>query len=148
MKNIWAIGLTIFFVGFVSGIVSFVVWSLGQRQDLVATDYYDQEVRYQDRIDAIARVEQEGLKPGVTYDAAAATLKVAFERPESLQSATGTVTLYRPSSAAMDRSVSLQPDASGIQLITGSLASGLWRVRTEWFKGGATYFAETAVVVP
>jgi hypothetical protein len=148
MHRIWPIGLTVFFVLFVAGMVAFVAWSAGHREDLVAPDYYEQEIRYQERIEASARAGAAGLRPAIAYDAAMGRLKLSFGDPAALQSATGTVTLYRPSDAAMDRVFAFEPDAEGAQSIPVALASGLWRVKTEWHKDGQAFYAEEAIRLP
>ena len=147
MKNPWPIGLVLFFVLFISGVVTFVAWSTHQREDLVAADYYDQEIRYQQRIDATARADAVMLKPALQYNGAEGLLTLRFNEPAALSSSTGTVTLYRPSSAALDQAFAFAPDASGVQTIPTLLASGLWRVKTEWTQHGQSYFAEEALFV-
>ena len=45
----------------------------------------------------------------------------------------GSIELYRPSAAGMDRAVRLEPDANGVQrLDAAGLAPGLWQVRVSW----------------
>lgn len=148
MKNIWSIGLILFFVVFISGMVGFVVWSTHQREDLVAADYYDQEIGYQQRIEAGARAAAAGLKLSVRYDVVDAILRLTFAQPAALQASTGTVALYRPSDASLDRVFAFDPDSAGAQSIPAALAPGLWRVKLEWQQAGQTYYAEEAVVVP
>jgi nitrogen fixation protein FixH len=148
MKNAWPIGLVVFFVLFVTSTVGFVMWTTHHREDLVAADYYDQEIRFQQRIDATARASAAGMKPAVSYDRAAGSLSLRFADAAALGSATGTVALYRPSDAALDQAFAFAPDAAGSQTISAALASGLWRVKVDWQKNGHAFFAEEAVIVP
>ena len=148
MKNAWPVGIVIFFIVFISGVVGFTVWSAHHRDDLVAPDYYEQELRFQERIDATVRAGMAHLTPTVEYDREASALMLTFAPAEAVQSATGTVTLYRPSDASLDRAFPFDPDPAGVLNIPISLARGLWRVRVEWYKRDQTYFAEEAVRVP
>ncbi len=147
MKSIWPIGIIAFFIISISSMVAFVVWSTRQRVDLVADDYYEQELQFQQRVDASARAANEGLKPAISFDAAAAQIVLQFATPAAVQSATGVVTLYRPSDAALDRSFDFAPDETGKQAIAAPLPPGLWRVKAEWHRNGQTYFAEDAIIV-
>lgn len=144
MKSVWPVGLVLFFIVFISGVVSLVVWSTRQREDLVAPDYYEMEIRFQDRIDAAERTRQESAAPRVSYDAAQQALSVRFP----VTDANGSITLYRPSDARLDQTHAIETDADGVQTIAGPLARGLWRIRTEWQRQQRAYFAETAVFVP
>lgn len=147
MKWAWPAGLIIFFALFIGGIVFFVVWSTHQREDLVANNYYEQELQYQKRIDAVTRTSREGLKPAVAYDNVAHNLNLQFPVTE-IHATTGTVTLYRPSNADQDRAYALAMDGGGGQSIGVVLASGLWRVKLEWVRDNQSYFAEEAIMVP
>ena len=148
MKNPWPAAIIAFFVIFVASMVGFVIWTTHQREDLVSPDYYAQEIRYQQQIDATKRAQAEGVAPRISYDAAAKRIDVRFPAPAALAAATGTITLYCPSEAALDQKCKLQPDADGTQQIAAAtLKPGKWRVKTEWTVGDKSYYAEEAVFV-
>ncbi len=147
MKSPWPIALTSFFALLVAVMVVFVVWSLRQRVDLVAPDYYAQEIQHQQRINAETRAKQEGLKPAVAYDRGQSQFTIRFPEGAALQSATGTVTFYRPSDAALDRQFAFEPDAEGAQTISVALLPGLWRVKISWQREDVSYFVEDALMV-
>lgn len=146
MKNIWPIGIIVFFALFVPAMIGFVIWSTHQRTDLVSKDYYDQEMRFQQRIDAEQRAKNEGATPKISYDAAAHKIDVRF--PGAVTGAQGSITLYRPSEAELDVKSPLQPDAAGLcELAATNLKPGLWRVKAEWNAAGKAYYAEDSVVI-
>ncbi|MFQ5583793.1 MAG: FixH family protein, partial [Calditrichia bacterium] len=59
----------------------------------------------------------------------------------------GTITLYRPSDALMDRSFPIAIGDSGTQVIeTPGLARGLWRVKISCSADSVEYYHEEAVV--
>jgi nitrogen fixation protein FixH len=148
MRNPWPIGIIVFFVVFVSSMVGFVLWSTHQREDLVSPTYYADEIRYQQRIDAMKRTQAEGIVPAIAFDTAARKIELRFPQPAALNAATGTVTLYRPSEAGLDERRELRPDAAGLQQITAAnLKAGLWRVKAEWTTAGKAYYAEDSIMV-
>ena len=51
----WGYKILIVYIVFIAGIVTLVYKSSVQNQDLVVNDYYDQELKYQDKIDAVLR---------------------------------------------------------------------------------------------
>lgn len=148
MKNIWPIGIAAFFAVFIIGMVTFIIWATHQRADLVSPSYYDDELRYQQHIDAIKAAQGSGVAPKILFDAAARRIELRFPQPASLAAATGTVVLFRPSEAALDQNLPLQPDASGVQQIAAAdLKPGLWRVKAEWTAAGRAYYAEDTVMI-
>lgn len=142
----WPVAITAVCVLFFLGMVSFVVFSIFHGEELVAPDYYDQELRHQQRIDSDLRARALGVTNLLVHDASRAVIALA------LPGATGTagsVTLYRPSAARMDRVVPLDLDEQGRQEIsTRDLAQGRWSVRATWVAAGVSYFAEQEIVLP
>ena len=62
----WGTKITLVYVGFVMLIVSLVFISATNKSELVAADYYEQELKFQDRIDAVKN-EQE-LAVTINYE--------------------------------------------------------------------------------
>lgn len=146
--KLWPVCIIAFFVLFVSTMVGFVVWSTHQREDLVSPNYYNEEIRYQQRIDATKRTQSEGVAPRIAYDSAARSIELRFPSPAAMSASTGTVTLYRPSQAELDQQSALKIDAAGTQQIAAtSLKPGLWRVKAEWNTAGKAYYAEDSILV-
>ena len=148
MKISWPWGIVGFFVLFIAGIGTCIAIAVNHNEGLVSKDYYEQEIRYQQRIDAIKRTQEQGVIPLIAYDTASPAMTIRFAAAAAVQAATGTVTLYRASDASLDRSVAFAPDAAGAQNIPGALARGAWRVKLEWWKDGQAFYIEQAVKVP
>ena len=86
--------------------------------------------------------------PAIAYDAAHRQITVSLPPGQGQGSVSGSVELYRPSAAEMDRAVRLDPDASGVQrLDAAGLAPGLWKVRVSWTVDKQNYYLEQKVVV-
>lgn len=137
----WAIGLGMATV--LAGVIAFSVRSIRGGVDLVAPDYYAQEIRHQARIEATRRALELGDAASVTWEAG--SLRIAIPPAAG---ATGTVTFYRPSDAGLDRHVAMALDARGEQTTAVALAPGLWRLQAEWMSSGTTYYAEKAFLAP
>jgi nitrogen fixation protein FixH len=127
------------FIGlFAAAVVAFVVWSLKHRADLVAPDYYDQELQYQQRMDAQRRAADLGATVELRWTEGLLEVKLP-----ATPAPTGTLTLYRPSASAMDRHFPIAVDGQGIQRIPlPDLAEGLWKIHVAWSAGGTNYFVE------
>lgn len=146
--NPWPVGIIAFFVLFILATVGFVVFSVGQRADLVVEDYYQKELRYQEQMDREERTLAGGLAPTVRHDLATDALTITLPVQHVGVRVQGHIRLYRPSAAAMDREIELQPDAAGRQTVDAAgLADGLWQVQVEWSIGEAQFAAEQRVVI-
>lgn len=147
-RNLWPAGLIAAFALFIGGTVALIAIAASQRSDLVTPDYYEQELRYQTRLDALHRAAPFAGRIGVETDPQGAQLRLSLPAEVIGPDTVGRVELYRPSAASLDCAVPLALDADGTQIVnvTG-LQAGLWKVRLQWRAGGQDYFVERSVVL-
>ena len=143
-RNPWPLGIVVTFGLFFIGMASVVVIAATHREHLVNGNYYEQELKFQGQIDAVARAQ----KSGATIDSANDVVTVTLPRHLLAPDLSGTVELYRPSAPELDRQFPLAPTADGRQTLDVSrLAPGLWRVRVKWNAGGQDYFLDQKIIV-
>jgi hypothetical protein len=146
-RNPWPIAITVYFILFAAFLATFLVWAVRQREDLVSADYYDREVRYQQQLDAMNQAQPLAMEPVVTFDPVQQSIVITLP-PAQAQGAVGSVHLYRPSDARLDRDVPLALDPEGVQrLDTKELRDGLWKVRLKWTANGRDYFLDRPVII-
>lgn len=142
-QSLWPISIIVFFAVAISGCIAFVTFCVMHPTELVASDYYEREVRYQGQLDKLERAQSAPVAAVVSYDAARKAITIQLPPDQVPKFTTGTVHLYRPSAAQMDRHVELKPSSNGEQVIpAGELASGLWQVRVDWEAGGQGYYLD------
>lgn len=145
-RNLWPLGIFVTFGLFFAGMASVVVIAATHRDHLVNDNYYEQELKYQDQIDSVARTQKSGA--AIAYDASAGFVTVMLPAAQLAQQFSGTIQLYRPSESALDRTMPMTPKADGRQTLDVSkLAGGLWSVRARWTAGGENYFLEQKITV-
>jgi hypothetical protein len=145
----WPLGIVAAFVIFIGGTLALIVVAVANRTDLVAADYYEQEIRYQGRIDELERTRAWEPEISVALDARTREIQVTLPAVHAARGATGRLELYRPSQAGQDRWVPLALDTRGRQAITAEgLQPGLWKVRLRWKAGDEAFYAERPLVVP
>lgn len=146
--NPWPVGIIAFFVGFIALTAVFIVFSTGQRSDLVTPDYYEQELRHQEQIDRVQRTQAAHLTATVVYERAGDRLVISLPSEHAVAQPSGRILLYRPAAAAMDGEIALAVDAQGRQVVDArELAAGLWQVQVTWSLGTAEFFSEQRVVI-
>ncbi|MCX8089317.1 MAG: FixH family protein [Verrucomicrobiae bacterium] len=148
VRNPWPLGLILAFALFIAGTAALIAIAASQRSDLVTPDYYEQELRYQTRLDALNRTAPYAGRICVELDAAGQQLQITLPRETLGPDTAGRIELYRPSAAPLDRAWPLQPDADGAQTFDVSgLEPGLWKVRLHWRTAGQDYFLERNLVL-
>lgn len=147
-RNLWPLGIILTLVFFFAGTVGLIVMACSQRVDLVRPDYYEQELKFQNRIDQVERTHRAASQAAVAYDNAGKCIVVSLPPGQTNREIKGRIELYRPSAAGLDRTIKLAPDPKGIQRVDAAgLAPGLWKVRVSWTAEQQDYFLDQKVVV-
>ncbi len=142
--NPWPYSLAAFLILFGGGMIGFAFLAVRHHQDLVRPDYYEYEIRYQEQMDRVVRTQALDEQVRIALANNGRTLELQVPA-----GAEGTVQLYRPADARLDRQFPLAVDAAGQQQVelTG-LNPGLWKVRMHWRVRGADYYRDAAVILP
>jgi nitrogen fixation protein FixH len=147
-RNLWPLGIILTLVFFFAGTVGLIVMACSQHADLVRPDYYEQELKFQNRIDQVERTHRAATQATVAFDAAAKSIVISLPPDQAARELTGRIELYRPSAAGLDRTITLAPDPKGVQrLDAAGLAPGLWKVRVSWTVEQKDYYLDQKVVV-
>lgn len=144
----WLIGIILTYVTFMVFFLGFLFFSMTQRVDLVEEDYYEQELKHQQRIDAVNRTQSLPVQPHWKYIPADRVFRLQFPPELASRQVEGTIEFFRPSDARQDFSIPLDLDAQGEQIVElRQLSSGFWRVLIEWQMDELDYFNEAEVVL-
>ncbi len=146
-RNPWPIAITGFFIIAIIFIATFIAFAVRQREDLVSADYYEREVGYQKQLDTMNRSQSFADTTVVTFQPTQQVIVITLPVAQS-KGATGSIHLYRPSDARMDRELPLALSTDGTQRLDArKLSDGLWKVRVKWIANGQEYFLDQPVVV-
>jgi hypothetical protein len=146
-RNLWPLGILTAFALFISGTVTLIVIACSNSSELVASDYYERELRHQSQMDRMERARQLASPARVHYDSHSRRITVALP-PGHASAAVGKVELYRPSQAALDQHIDLRLDARGEQNIDATaLRAGLWKVKVTWAIGGEEFSLDHRIVI-
>ena len=144
----WGWKIVILYSLFVIMTLTMVFFFMRQRVDLVADDYYKQEIEYQDQIDKITNARSLKEPIGFQYSKENRTIQLDFPKSHVSNGINGIVSLYRPSDSDEDRQFKIKPDEKGIQIIAvGSLKKGLWRAKIAWKSGGIEFYDEKVITL-
>ena len=146
-KNLWPLGIVFTFILFVCATVGLVVLACSHKTDLVSTDYYEQEIRFQEHLDRLARAKELGTQ--VSYEPTTRKIRICLPNEQAGKGVSGSIQLYRPSATGLDRKINFEPDTRGTQFVdAGGLQPGLWKVRVAWSAAKQDYFVEENIRIP
>lgn len=142
----WGLKITILYIGFVLLIVTLVTMSMNQKVDLVAPDYYAQELKYQDKIDGMSNYKS--LQNPILFSNTSSIVTLTFPAEIVNNKPVGNIVLYRPSDASLDVKLPIHVDTSAKQIISSTkLRRGLYKIRVEWTMSSKQYFTEESLFI-
>ncbi len=141
----WGKSIVLAFVLFALFIGVLVTICLKQDIPLVAAEYYQQELVYQQQIDRVNNTNQLPNKPVIlVFDRG--VVEIQFNRMADISGAE--LELFRPSDEKLDRHFSLKPIAEGKQRIDVSgLTPGMYKARMRWTMEGKDYYLESVIYI-
>lgn len=144
-KFTWGHGVTIAFVLFVTYILSFVYRSFSNDIDLVAEDYYAQEIAYQERINHTSNANSMAMEIEVikTSDG----VDIRFPRNEQIDTGSGTIQFFRPSDETLDVKVPLQMLDGTQHLPLQLFRKGRYKVNFSWTNNGEGRYVSKEIII-
>ncbi len=147
MKWNWGAGVAAAYTAFAIATSGFVVFAMSRPVSLVRPDYYAESLREDQVMAARANAQQLGAAVSIAAERGRGIQVTVPRRPGAAIS--GTVTLYRASDPAADRTFPFSPDRAGAQLVPAAhLAAGHWIVKLQWTADGHEYYVEQPIVLP
>lgn len=146
MRISWGNKLLIVLIVFVGGMSFLVLQCLHTDYELVSSDYYKQELEYQQVIDASRLANALGSDTRVQYAQGLVQIQLPDEMKD--QAVSGTAYFYCPTAAGNDRRIKLNPDKNGRQVIDGhDLKAASYIVKLSWSAGDKQYYSEKNLIV-
>lgn len=144
----WGWKIVIFYSAFVAMILGMVFYFMGHKVDLVADDYYKQEIEYQGQIDKMTNARSLNQPIDLEYLTSDRMIRLRFPVEQIQTGIRGKIHLYRPSDSSLDKLFEVKPDSSGVQNISvGSLNRGLWKVKISWSSDGVDFYDEKVITL-
>lgn len=137
----WGNRLLVVFIVFGLGMGYLVYRTTTTDFDLVETDYYASELRYQQEIDASNNAK--ALSSQVSIEREAEGIRISLPEEMKNKKLEGTILFYCAYDRKSDRRFQLQPDQEGRQLIPiGQIPPGNFYVKINWTESNTKYYTE------
>ncbi len=146
MKLNWGFGITISIIVFTLISIGFIFLAFNQDVNLVRDDYYEAEVKHNDKIKRIERANNliEKLEIQLSNNEILLQFPSTFER----KGIRGDILLYRPSNRENDVKLKIELDSMNTQKVSKSnLLKGLWKIEIEWNLDSLSFFNDKILMV-
>ncbi len=142
----WGWKITLVYIAFIAGILSMVFKARSERVDLVAADYYAQELKYQERMDASSNANELFSFISIHVKNGQIQVQLPIQHAGNIEDAK--VHFYCPSDARKDKEVLLNPDENSQQVLPmETIAPGNYIAKMQWRSQGKDYFIEKKVKI-
>ncbi len=145
LKWNWGTGIALFYVVFVLFMLGNLIFSSTIPINLVAEDYYVQELQYQDKIEMIKNTQKLQEQPILQYADNSFLIKLpSLFKSEDIK---GDLHFYRPSDSKLDKIYTLKLTPANSQVFDiSTLKPGTWRAKLMWEAGDKSYYQESVFV--
>jgi len=142
----WGYKILILYAGFVAGMLFLVYKCTQQNIDLVAENYYEKEIKFQDQINRSQNATTAGLYLKANVNESG-QLVIAYPTAVAGENVSGEIHLFRPDNAKLDVKIPVEI-TEGLQYIDVSkLAKGYWRVQVSWQLGNTPLYQEEKIYI-
>ena len=135
----WGVGIALVYTFFVIGMLTLVFLSKSQKIDLVTENYYQQELEFQDEINAKQRVADESCLPQIALVSQGCNVYIPGAKGDEIS---GELLAYCPSNKKGDCTIVLPATTKGgWTLDLTPLKSTRYLFKMHWTKKGKLYSA-------
>ncbi|MBL7890274.1 MAG: FixH family protein [Bacteroidia bacterium] len=143
----WGTKIAALYISFVGLVIVMVTFSMNQKIELVSSDYYAKELKYQDKINEMNNAN--ALSDQIKHTIGASQLEIQFPVDFKDKHVAGEILFFKPSDATKDYKTPIQINADLKQTISKSLlSSGMYKMQISWTVDGKNYFNESIIVLP
>ena len=142
----WGYKITILYLGFVGIILTLVIISANNKEELVSKDYYDQEIKYQNKIDAINN--EKALAETILMNVDEENITLTAPQKWLGNNLSGELFLFCPSDSKKDTHLKFNFTQNGVMNISKKqFAPAAYKVNISWSKDGTNYFKESVISI-
>lgn len=141
----FGVKITILYLSFVGLILTLVFMCFRQNVELVSKDYYAQEIKFQDKINAINN--EKDLAGSINHSVNGKEIALTIDSTLVSEDFEGTVTFFRPSDSSKDFQVKMN-FTNNEQVINGNeLIHGTYKLQLSWVSNKTKYFKEEVIFI-
>ncbi len=141
----WGKKIAVLYLSFVALIITLVSLCFGQKVELESKDYYAQELKFQDKINAIAN--EKKLTSSITHLLQNKQILLTADTSLTQHGFEGAVKFFRPSDSSKDVSYELNFINNQQRIPTRALVHGVYKMQLSWVSNSISYFKEEVIFI-
>jgi nitrogen fixation protein FixH len=129
--------------------MSYLVYRCNQQPiGLVSTEYYNEELKYSDKMNKEKNTLGLDGDTKIVFDGASKEVVVTYPEMKVGSKISGEILFFKPDNSDFDFTVPVKVDANHLQLITTArLPKGMWRVKINWQAKDISYYNEEKIFI-
>jgi hypothetical protein len=141
----WGYKILFVYLFFVAGILLLVFKSSSEKVDLVTKDYYQKELKYEQKIDEAERAQS--LSSPLQYEVNNNEISIRFPEEMLGKKITAQTLLYYAADETRDSVYNLQTDSAKLVMILPKTDKGMYELKMNWKVDTTTYYSEHKLLI-
>jgi len=137
--------IVILYLSFVALILTLVFNCYSMDVDLVSSDYYAQEINFQQKINATNN--EKDLKSSITHVINGKSVILSIDSALLSNDFNGTITFFRPSDSKKDVSLKMNFTNNEQVIDAKDLIHGAYKLQLSWTSNQKSYFKEDVIFI-
>jgi nitrogen fixation protein FixH len=138
--------IVVLYVSFVGLILTLVFMSYGQKVELVSTDYYAQEINFQQKINAINNEKSLSGK-SISHSINGNSVILKIDSTLASSDLYGSVKFFRPSDSSEDVEIKMNFTNNEQIIDAKNLIHGTYKLQLSWTSNQKKYFKEDVIFI-
>ena len=141
----WGYKILFVYLFFIAGIIFLVYKSSSQKVDLVTENYYQQELKYEQKIDEAERAQS--LSSPLRYEVNKNEIVIFFPDEMKDKKITAQTLLYHPADERKDSVYTLETNSGKLTMVLPQTDKGLYELKMDWKVDTTKYYSEHKVII-
>jgi hypothetical protein len=141
----WGYKILFVYIFFVVGILVLVYKSSSQKVDLVTNDYYQKELKYEQKIDEAERAQS--LSSPLQYEVNNKEISIRFPEEMRGKKITAQTLLYYAADETRDSVYDLKTDSAKMIMVLPEKYKGMYELKMDWKVDTTSYYSEHKVLI-
>ena len=137
--------IVILYLSFVTLILTLVFNCYSMDVDLVSSDYYAQEINFQQKINATNN--EKDLKSSITHSLNNTSITLNIDSALMSKDFNGTINFFRPSDSKKDVQLKMNFVNNEQVIDTKQLVHGAYKMQLSWTSNQKNYFKEEVIFI-
>lgn len=139
----WFHKMMLLLLAFISMLMYFTIRSVNAPLPLVTEKYYEEELKYQDKIEKLSNAEK--MKQQIDITASEGKLKIKVPDSLNVSEIKGNVKMYYPADEKRDRNIPLSIASGNTQEIDLEGIKGNYTIEVDWTYGDHHFLTEKKI---